>query len=77
VISYLFSFNPNRGQLAAVDLYSQGFSLCVNYFPNTAALTVWAAPQIAIHRRSKQPPKYPPKKANDKQSYDTDGKQIY
>jgi len=77
VISHFFSFCSDRGQPAPVDFYSQGFSLCFDNFPNTAAFTFWAAPQIAIHGLSKQPAKYPPKKTNEKKGYKTDWEQIY
>ena len=76
MISHSFSFCPNRGQLAPVDFYSQGFNLSFDDHSNATALTIWAAPQIAIHGRSKQPAKYPPKNTDEKKGYQTDWEQI-
>jgi hypothetical protein len=76
VVGYFFHFRPNRGQLAPINFYSQRFNLCFDNFPNTAAFTFRAAPQIAIHGFNKQPAKYPPKKTNEKKGYKTDWEQI-
>jgi hypothetical protein len=76
VICHFFSFGSNRGQPAPVDFYSQGFRLCLDNFPNAAAFTIRAATQIAIHGRSDQPAKYPPKKPYDKKGYQADREQI-